>query len=67
MAYTSGIHLHTILFEDDVEYGEFVSPTKNAFQGSQEASNVESNIDKNVFWAIIFPKYLVDRSKWYPW
>lgn len=49
MAYTSGIHLHTILFEDDVEYGEFVFPTKNAFQGSQEASNVESNSEGNAF------------------
>jgi hypothetical protein len=60
MASTSGIHLHTILFEDDVEYSEFVSPTKNTFQGSQEASNVESNIDKNIFWAIIFPIFLAN-------
>jgi hypothetical protein len=41
MVSTSGIHLHTILFEDDLEYGEFVSPTKNTIPGSQETSNVE--------------------------
>jgi len=67
MVYASGIHLDTIFSENNGEYGEFVFLVESVIQGSQETSNVKSNIDENVFWAIIFPELLANWNKWYPW
>jgi hypothetical protein len=35
MVFASGIYLYTILFKDDVEYGEFMSHVESIIQGSQ--------------------------------
>jgi hypothetical protein len=60
MVYASGIHLDTIFSENNGEYGEFVFLVESVIQGSQETSNVKSNIDENAFWAIIFPELLAN-------
>jgi hypothetical protein len=60
MVYASGIHLDTIFSENNSEYGEFLFLVESVIQGSQETSNVKSNIDENVFGAIVFPKLLAN-------
>ncbi len=60
MAYTSGIHLNTMFSKHNDEYGEFLSPTENIIQGSQEASNVESNSEGNASWAFLYPQLLAN-------
>jgi hypothetical protein len=61
MVYASGIHLDTKYFpKNNGEYGEFVFVVESVIQGSQETSNVKSNIDEIVFWAIICPKLLAN-------
>jgi hypothetical protein len=60
MVFASGIHLNTIMSKNNVEYGEFVSLVKNTIRELQEASNINSNIDKDAFWAFFFPKLLIN-------
>jgi len=49
MASTICFHLNTMFSKHNDEYGEFLSPSENIIQGSQEASNVESNSEGNAF------------------
>jgi len=60
MVFASGIHLNTIMSENDVEYGEFVSLVKNTIWKLQEASNINSNIDKDAFLGFFFPKLIIN-------
>jgi hypothetical protein len=57
MVFASGIHLKTIMFENDVKYGEFVFLAKNIIRELQEASIINSNIDKNAFWSFFFQSF----------
>jgi hypothetical protein len=60
MVFASGIHLNTIMCENDVEYGEFVSLVKNTIRKLQEPSNINSNIDKDAFLGFFFPKLIIN-------
>jgi len=57
MVFASGIHLKTIMFENDVEYREFVFLAKNTIWELQEASIINSNIDKDALWAFFFQSF----------
>jgi hypothetical protein len=46
--------------ENDVEYGEFMSLAKNTIWKLQEASNINSNIDKDAFLGFLFPKLIIN-------
>jgi hypothetical protein len=52
MASISGIHLNTVFFEDNDEYGEFLFLAKGMIQGS---SNIESNSEGDAYWAFLYP------------
>jgi len=54
-ASTSGIHLNTIMYEDDdnEKYGKFVSKLKVLFKNHKKTSNLEGN----AFWALLFHKF----------
>lgn len=53
MTSTSGIHLNTIMYDDNEEYGKFVSKLKILFKTHKKTTNLEGN----AFWALLLHKF----------